>query len=141
MSNAVFNIFNYFCRQKYEFSNKNIMKQFLKYVFATIVGMGLFMLIACVIMFVSLIGMAASEGQTASVKKGSVLRINLTGAIEERAEEDNPLTMLMGDQYETLGLDQLIDAVDEAAKNKKVEGIYIEIGSGFAGATPAMLQE
>ena len=99
------------------------------------------MLTACLIMFVSLIGMAASEGQTVTVKKGSVLRINLTGSIEERAEEDNPLALIMGEQYGALGLDVLLDAVAEAATNDKVEGIYLEVGTGFAGATPAMLQE
>ncbi len=117
------------------------MKDFLKNVFATVVGIGLFMLTACLIMFVSLIGMAASEGQTATVKKGSVLRINLTGSIEERAEEENPLALIMGEQYGSLGLDVLLDAVAEAATNDKVEGIYLEVGTGFAGATPAMLQE
>ena len=117
------------------------MKDFLKNVFATVVGIGLFMLTACLIMFVSLIGMAASEGQTATVKKVSVLRINLTGSIEERAEEENPLALIMGEQYGALGLDVLLDAVAEAATNDKVEGIYLEVGTGFAGATPAMLQE
>ncbi len=117
------------------------MKDFLKNVFATVVGIGLFMLTACLIMFVSLIGMAASEGQTATVKKGSVLRINLTGSIEERAEEENPLALIMGELYGSLGLDVLLDAVAEAATNDKVEGIYLEVGTGFAGATPAMLQE
>ena len=95
------------------------MKDFLKYVFATVVGLGLWTLIACVIMLVSFIGMAASEGQTTSVRKGSVLRINLTGALEERSAAENPLAMFMGDQYETQGLDQLLAAVEEAAKNDK----------------------
>ncbi|MBQ7494599.1 MAG: signal peptide peptidase SppA [Bacteroidaceae bacterium] len=117
------------------------MKEFIKYVFATVVGIGLFMLVAGVICFVSLIGMAASEGQTAPVKKNSVLRINLSGALEERADEQNPLAMFMGDQFSSLGLDQLLDAVEEAAENDKVEGIYIEVGTGFSGGTPAMLQE
>ncbi|MBR1799893.1 MAG: signal peptide peptidase SppA [Bacteroidaceae bacterium] len=117
------------------------MKQFLKYVFATVVGIGLWFMLSFVIMLVSLIGMAASEGQTASVRKGSVLRINLNGAIEERAEEENPLALIMGNQFETLGLDQLLTAIEEAATNDKVEGIYMEIGTGFGGATPAMLQE
>ncbi len=117
------------------------MKEFIKYVFATVVGLGLFMLIAGIFFFVSIIGMAASEGSTGSVKKGSVLRINLNGTLEERAEEENPLTMIMGDQMASLGLDQLLDAVDEAAKNDKVEGIYLEVGSSFSGGTPAMLQE
>ncbi|MBO4802899.1 MAG: signal peptide peptidase SppA [Bacteroidaceae bacterium] len=118
------------------------MKDFLKYVFATVVGIGLFMLIATVICVGSLIGMAASEGQTASVKKASVLRINLTGALEERTDED-PLMQALADitgEEAPLGLDQLMDAVEEAATNDKVEGIYMEVGSGFGG-TPAMMQE
>lgn len=117
------------------------MKEFIKYVFATIVGLGLFLLIAGIIFFVSIIGMAANEGTTTSVKKGSVLRINLSGSLEERAEEGNPLSMLMGDQMTTLGLDQLMDAIDEAATNDKVEGIYLEVSSSFSGGYPAMLQE
>lgn len=117
------------------------MKEFLKYVFATVVGLGLFMLIAGIIFCVSIIGMAASEGATTSVKKGSVLRINLAGSLEERAEEENPLTMFMGEQMVTLGLDQLMDAIGEAATNDKVEGIYLEVSSSFSGGSPAMLQE
>ena len=118
------------------------MKEFIKYVFATVVGLGLFMLIAGIIFFISIIGMAASGGgATASVKKGSVLRINLTGSLEERAEEANPMAMIMGDQMTSLGLDQLMEAIDEAATNDKVEGIYLEVSSAFNGGSPAMLQE
>ncbi|MCR4993808.1 MAG: signal peptide peptidase SppA [Bacteroidales bacterium] len=117
------------------------MKDFIKNVFATVVGLGLFLLLTGIIFFVSLIGMSASEGTTATVKKGSVLRINLAGSLEERAEEENPLSMLMGEEMATLGLDQLLEAIDEAATNDKVEGIYMEVSSSFAGGTPAMMQE
>jgi protease-4 len=121
------------------------MKDFLKYVFATVVGLGLASLLMCVIFFVSIIGMAASEGATSPVKKNSVLRINLSGSIEERAEEQDPFSLAMselrGDDNSTLGLDELLSAVREAATNEKVEGIYIEVSSSFGGATPAMLQE
>ena len=117
------------------------MKEFIKYVFATVVGLGLFLLISGIIFFVSIIGMAASEGATTSVKKGSVLRINLAGSLEERTGEENPLMMLMGDQMASLGLDQLLEAVDEAATNDKVEGIYLEVSSTFMGGSPAMMQE
>ena len=121
------------------------MKDFLKYVFATVVGLGLASLLMCVIFFVSIIGMAASEGATSPVKNNSVLRINLSGSIEERAEEQDPFSLAMselrGDDNSTLGLDELLSAVREAATNEKVEGIYIEVSSSFGGATPAMLQE
>lgn len=117
------------------------MKQFVKYVFATIVGLGLWSFVIFFVMMISFIGMAASEGTTTPVKKGSVLRINLTGALEERAEEMNPLSLFIGNQYESLGLDQLTQAIKEAAKNDKIEGIYLEVGTAFIGGTPAMLQE
>ena len=121
------------------------MKDFLKYVFATVVGIGLATLLLFVVFFVSLIGMGASESAKAPVKKNSVLRINLIGSLEERAEEVNPFSMamagLMGGETGALGLDQLLAAVDEAAKNDKVEGIYMEVGSSFSGGTPAMMQE
>ncbi len=117
------------------------MKQFLKYVFATVVGIGLFFLLSAVIMLVSIAGMGASQSASAPVKKGSVLRINLSGALQERAGELDPLSMLSGKMETPLGLDQLKAAVKEAADNKKVKGIYIEVGSDFIGGAPAMLQE
>lgn len=121
------------------------MKDFLKYVFATVVGIGLAMVLMFGIFFVSMIGMGASESATATVKKNSVMRINLSGALEERANEQDPFSMamagLMGNDQGTLGLDQLLESIEEAAKNDKVQGIYIEIGSGFSGGTPAMAQE
>lgn len=120
------------------------MKDFLKYVFATVVGIGLAMLLMSVVFFVSVIGMAANEGATTPVKKNSVLRINLSGSLEERSDGQDPLSLamsnLMGGDDGVLALDQLLEAVEEAATNDKVEGIYMEIGSSFGG-TPAMMQE
>ncbi len=117
------------------------MKDFLKYVFATVVGIGLACLLIGLFFIISLAGMAASESQTTTLRKGSVLRINLAGTFEERAEAQNPLSMLLGDQFGTLGLDQTLAAVEEAATNDKVEGIYLEVSSSFAGGSPAMAQE
>ena len=117
------------------------MKEFLKYVFATVVGIGLFLFLAFIIGLVSIVGMGASESSTTSVKKGSVLRINLSGEINERAGQPDPMSMVMGNFDAPLGLDQLKAAIAEAATNKKVEGIYLEVSTAFGGATPAMLQE
>ena len=117
------------------------MKDFLKYVFATVVGIGLACLLLFVFTLISLVGMTASESQTTAVTKGSVLRINLAGPLDERAGAPNPLALIMGEAMEGNGLDQLLAAIDEAACNDKVAGIYLEVGSTFAGGTPAMLQE
>lgn len=117
------------------------MKGFLKIVFGTMVGIALWCAMVFIIFFVSLIGMTASETATAPVKKGSVLRINLNGELNERTVAPSPMDMLMGGGMETsLGLDQLLDAIEEAATNDKVKGIYIE-ADNFAGGVPATMQE
>ena len=115
------------------------MKDFLKYVLATIVGIILTSIIFTVITIVSLAGMMASEGATSSVPKNSVLRIKLQGEIVERAGEGSPMDFLNQGEDLTIGLDQALDALKKAAKNDKVKGIYLEGGS--LAATPAMLQE
>ena len=117
------------------------MKGFLKIVFGTMVGMALWCVLAFGICLVSLIGMSASESATTPVKKGSVLRINLNGELSERSVSPSPMEMLMGGGMQaSLGLDQLLDAIEEAATNDKVKGIYIE-ADNFAGGVPATMQE
>ena len=115
------------------------MKEFFKYVLATIVGIILTSIIFTIIAIVSVAGMMANEGATSSVEKNSILRIKLQGELVERAGEGSPLDILNQGEDLTIGLDQALDALKKAAKNDKVKGIYLEGGS-FA-ATPAMLQE
>ena len=117
------------------------MKQFLKYVLATVVGIGLWTLILGIICMISLVGMSLSETPTTPVKKGSVLRIRLNGTLGERGGEDNPFIMIFQGDMEALGLDEVKKAIREAATNDKVVGIYLEAGTTFAGAEPALLQE
>lgn len=117
------------------------MKQFLKYVFATVVGVALWTVLAVVLCVVSMIGMVASESATESVKNGSVLRIDLSGALQERSSDDDAILALFNDELAPLGLDDVLAAIDEAGKNKKVEGIYLDAGETFTGGSPAMMQE
>lgn len=115
------------------------MKDFLKYTLATIVGIILTSIIITVICIISLAGMMASEGTSGSVENNSVLRIKLDGEVVERAGEGSPLDFLSQGEQTTIGLDQALDAINKAAKNDKVKGIYLEAGS--LAAYPADLQE
>ena len=115
------------------------MKEFFKYVLATIVGIILTSIIFTVICIVSLAGMMASEGATSSVPKDAVLRIKLNGEIVERAGEGSPLDILNQGEDLTIGLDKALDGIKKATKNDKVKGIYLEGGS--LAAYPADLQE
>ena len=115
------------------------MKEFFKYVLATIVGIILTSIIFTVITIVSVAGMVASEGATSSVPKNAVLRIKLDGEIVDRAGEGSPMDILNQGEETTIGLDQALDALKKAAKNDKVKGIYLE--GGALAAIPADLQE
>ncbi len=115
------------------------MKQFFKYVLATIVGLvcvGVFMSIVGLIMLASV---AVSSESTPSVKDGSVLRISLSGSLNERSTP-NPFAEILGnDLVSNQGLDDLLNAIKEAKQNKKITGIYLE-GGAFS-ADFASLQE
>lgn len=115
------------------------MKEFFKYVLATIVGficVTAFMGIMSMIMFFSI--MATSDTQP-TVSDGSVLRIELNGTVSERATE-NPFAELMGNKaLASQGLDDLLKAIKVAKTNDKIKGIYLE--GGLLSADFASLEE
>ena len=115
------------------------MKQFLKYVLATVVGLvvaGLLMGFFSMLMFM---GMAMGTSAP-KVEKNSVLVMKLDGTLSERTEE-NPFDMLMGGTgTSALSLENMLKAVEQAKENENVKGIYMEAGM-LSAASPAMLQE
>ena len=115
------------------------MKDFIKYTMATVVGLVLVSVIMGILTFVSMAGMIASEGMSSPIEKKSVLRITLKGSITERAGEENPLSKLGGETTQQIALDQALQALEKAAKNDKIEGIYME--GGILSAYPAEVQE
>ena len=106
---------------------------------ATVVGLVLVSIIMGILTFVSMAGMIASEGMSSPIEKKSVLRITLKGSITERAGEENPLSKLGGETTQQIALDQALQALEKAAKNDKIEGIYME--GGMLSAYPAEVQE
>ncbi|MBR1667838.1 MAG: signal peptide peptidase SppA [Bacteroidaceae bacterium] len=115
------------------------MKQFLKYVLATVVGILIVGVIITIMSVLSLVGMATMGTTTATVKDNSVLVIQLQGTISERST-DNPFAEVLGNAaLMEQGLDDILAAIERAKTEDKVKGIYIEAGT-FAGAMPASLQ-
>lgn len=114
------------------------MKDFMKVTLATMVGMLLFTVVTTVVTIVGLAGILASEGTSMPVEDNSILRIRLSGVMDERTT-DNPTNYLLGTDDNGLGLDRLLLAIDRASTSDKVKGIYLE--GGPLSASPAMLQE
>ena len=114
------------------------MKQFFKYVLATVTGIILVTVIMGILGAISLVGIAASSASNSvEPDDNSVFTLMLSGQMEERAKED-PFSMLTGEVSENLGLDKIVDAIHKAKDNENIKGIYIEAGM-FISDSPASM--
>ena len=104
------------------------MKDFIKNVLATMVGMFGFFIVMGVIGMMSIIGMIASGNAAQNVEKNSVFVLNLSGTISERGSE-NPLSMFTGDNSLNSGLNDILSSIKKAKANDDIKGIYIEAGA------------
>lgn len=111
------------------------MKEFFKYVLATVTGIILVAIIMGILSVISLVGLAASSASTTNVEDNSVFVLSLSGTLDERVAED-PLTMVTGEVSENIGLDNLLKAIKKAKDKEEIKGIYIEAGL-FSSDTPA----
>ena len=115
------------------------MKDFLKYMLAAIVGVCIVGVVFTIIGIMSIAGMvASSSGSETKVSDNSVFILNLSGSVEERAQP-NPLSQLMGDNFETYGLNDILSSIKKAKENEKIKGICLNAGA-FA-CSPASLEE
>ena len=103
------------------------MKDFFKYMSATVVGLIVFTLITGVIGAMCIVGMIASGSSAKDVSDNSVMVINLSGMLAERSESTF-MDEISGSTLGTIGLDDVLSAIDKAKSNDKIKGIYIEAG-------------
>jgi len=121
-----------------------MMKRFILVVCGSFVGAFLaflFLMFTAIIMSFAVMGAMGSGGNTVSVGKHSILKLDLGTDIVERAGSQSldVMTLLQGGELDTsLGLNTLLSAIDNAASNDKVDGIYIECNG--VSAAPATLQ-
>lgn len=104
------------------------MKDFLKFTLATITGI---IVSSVLLFFISILvtfSMLYSSDSEVVVKENSILKLNLNGSLSERSQED-PFSLLLGDDHEAYGLDELLTAIRKAKENENIKGIYIEATS------------
>lgn len=107
--------------------NDFFMKDFLKYMSATVVGLIVFTLITGIIGAMCIVGMIASGSSTKDVSDNSVMVINLSGMLNERSESSF-MNEISGNTTGSIGLDDVLNAISKAKDNDKIKGIYIEAG-------------
>lgn len=108
------------------------MKDFLKFTLATVTGI---IVSSVVLFFISILvvfSMVSSSESGTQVRKNSVMMLDLNGTLAERSQE-NPLDILMKDDYKTYGLDDVLSSIRKAKENENIKGIYIQANSLSAG--------
>lgn len=123
------------------------MKKFILIVCGSFVGAFLaflFFMFAAMIMSFGIMGSMSKMGskKAVTVGKHSILKIDLGTSISERGGNDaiDMMSLMQGGGLESsLGLNTLVSAVENAAENDKVEGIYLECNG--VSAAPATLEK
>ena len=113
------------------------MKSFFKYLLATVVGM----LIVCIVMFFFMIGtlgamMVGQSKAEVQVKDNTVLKISLNKEISDKshtASRGGMAGFALPDFSKTLGLNEMLKAIDYAKEDARIKGIYLTYEGGAAG--------
>ena len=119
------------------------MKSFFKNVLSSLVGMVL-AVIVITLLFIGIISLSISSinnTDKVTVKKNSILEINLSDlSVVERISE-NPLGNLniSGDIPKTISLKQVLDNIEKAKKDKNIKAIYIN--TSFVNAGISQIEE
>ncbi|MDE6216475.1 signal peptide peptidase SppA [Bacteroides sp.] len=108
------------------------MKDFLKFTLATITGIIVSSVILFFLSIMVLFSMASSSESETQVRKNSVMMLNLNGTLNERSQEI-PFDFLMGNEYKSYGMDDILASIKKAKEHEDIKGIYLEATSLNAG--------
>ncbi len=113
------------------------MKEFFKFVFASMIGFILSFFVVFILLIAILVSMVSSAGSEGKVSpiSNSILHVSLDYPIKERTDK-NPFAEfgLMGfDSNETLGLNEILENLEKAKKDEHIKGIFLDVSSLAAG--------
>ncbi|WP_316934206.1 hypothetical protein [Hymenobacter sp. AT01-02] len=95
------------------------MRQFFKYVLATITGIFILGLLS-IILLVGIVVSLASSDKEVTVASNSVLELTLDKPLGERSF-DNPLSGFTGGQASSIGLDELKATIRRAKEDEDIK--------------------
>lgn len=112
------------------------MKDFFKYVFATVVGfiISIFLISIFFIVLISALVSSISEDKKVDVAANSVLHLNLDQNIKERTPNKRFENLpIIGSNDKSIGVRDLILAVKKAKTDPDIKAIYLSASSPSAG--------
>lgn len=113
------------------------MKEFFKFVFASMLGFILSffaVLLLLIVIVTAIVSTAGSDGEV-SVASNSVLHVSLDYPIKERTDK-NPfaeLSFLGLESKKKLGLNEILQRLEDAKSDDRITGIYIDASSLESG--------
>jgi protease-4 len=112
------------------------MKIFLKYLLASILGFIIASFLLFLIMLGIIGGMMSSSNKLVEVKENSVLYIDLSKEIVDRASNNpfNGFDYTSMQPKTSLGLNDILKAIENAKGDSKIKGIFMEVDAVTAGA-------
>ncbi len=106
------------------------MKEFFKYVLATIVGVLALMIVGSFIMFAVFGAIMAATDQEVTVSNNSMLVIDLQRTLVDRSPND-PFEDLdlpgMFSSVKTIGLDDISKSLEKAVSDDRIKGVYLDL--------------
>jgi len=113
------------------------MKEFFKFVFASMLGFILSffaVLLLLIVIITAIVSTAGSDGEV-SVASNSILHVSLDYPIKERTDK-NPfaeLSFLGLESQKKLGLNEILQGLEDAKSDDNIKGIYIDASSLESG--------
>jgi protease-4 len=107
------------------------MKQFLKMMFASTLGVVLAFALLSIVATVFIVGLfvtvdAGANANYVPKSNESVFKISLAGVIDDSSVE-NPLAMLLGEE-EAVSLKDILASIHSAKEQDAIKGIYLDLG-------------
>ena len=117
------------------------MKDFFKYMLATMCGILVMTIIGGLLLALTVMGILAGSDSKVKAKENSVFVLKLNGMVSERSESTNPLGVLLGSaNADDMGLDDILRAIRLARDEENIKGIYLE-GGATVFDSPATAQQ
>ena len=113
------------------------MKEFFKFVFASMLGFILSFFVVCilfVVLIVAMVSTASNEGKV-NTASNSIMHISLDYPILERADKNpfSELSLTGFDSKKKIGLNEILANLKDAQKDDRIKGIYLDISALSAG--------
>lgn len=104
------------------------MKNFFGNVLATVVGLFVFTFLVTLFSFLIVLIAASSGGDDFEVQENSIMTISLDYAIPEKSPADplQGLDFFNMSINQSMGLTEILTAIDAAAEDDRIEGIYLK---------------